>query len=248
MRGALAELRTIESLRIRPAEREVTVWHSGDVSVVSRALEGLRLGAKLCETKVARELPPMAHERGQRGILRFLLALNATMFVAELVAGLYGESTGLLSDALDMLADAMVYGIALWAVGGGGRAQRTAARLSGWLQLVLGLGVLLEVGRRALMGSAPEPPVMVSMASLALAANLVCIIALARHRGDGVHMRASWIFSTNDVIANVGVIAAGGLVHWTGSAWPDFVIGTMIGLIVLQGARRILRLGKSTSA
>jgi Co/Zn/Cd efflux system component len=55
-------------------------------------------------------------------------------------------------------------------------------------------------------------------------------------------MKASWIFSANDVIANLGVILAGGLVVWTGSRYPDLVIGLIIGLIVLNGARRILQL------
>jgi Co/Zn/Cd efflux system component len=56
-------------------------------------------------------------------------------------------------------------------------------------------------------------------------------------------MKASWIFSTNDVLANLGVIAAGALVAWTGSRYPDLVIGSLIALLVLNGARRILRLG-----
>lgn len=55
-------------------------------------------------------------------------------------------------------------------------------------------------------------------------------------------MKASWIFSANDVLANVGVIAAGLLVSWTGSNYPDLLIGTLISLLVLNGARRILQL------
>ena len=55
-------------------------------------------------------------------------------------------------------------------------------------------------------------------------------------------MKASWIFSANDVIANLGVILAGFLVAWTGSLYPDLVIGLIIGAIVLTGARRILQL------
>jgi Co/Zn/Cd efflux system component len=39
------------------------------------------------------------------------------------------------------------------------------------------------------------------------------------------------------------VIAAGALVAWTGSRYPDLVIGSLIALLVLNGARRILRLG-----
>ena len=53
----------------------------------------------------------------RKGFFRKLLALNAFMFVAELVVGIIGESTGVIADSLDMLADALVYGIALYAVG-----------------------------------------------------------------------------------------------------------------------------------
>lgn len=89
---------------------------------------------------------------------------------------------------------------------------------------------------------------MMSIALLALAANASCMALIAKHRGGGVHMRASWIFSTNDVIADVGVIVAGALVEWTGSALPDLVIGTAIALVVLSGAARILRISRGGGA
>ena len=83
---------------------------------------------------------------------------------------------------------------------------------------------------------------MMSFGLVALAANVTCLLLIARSRDSGAHMKASWIFSANDVIANLGVIPAGGLVAWTGSRYPDLVIGLIIGLIVLNGARRILQL------
>lgn len=173
--------------------------------------------------------------------LRWLLAINAVMFCVEIVAGWIAQSTGLIADSLDMFADAAVYGLALYAVGHAGQQLR-AAQLSGWLQLLLALGVLGEVLRRWLTGSAPEPLPMMGIALLALAANLACMAMLARHRDGGAHMKASWIFSTNDVLANLGVILAGALVAWSGSNVPDLVIGAAIGLLVLNGARRILGL------
>lgn len=57
-------------------------------------------------------------------------------------------------------------------------------------------------------------------------------------------MRASWIFSTNDVIANIGVISAALLVLWTQSAVPDLVVGALIAGIILTGALRILKLAR----
>jgi len=172
--------------------------------------------------------------------------INAVMFAVELVAGWLGESAGLLSDSLDMLADASVYAVAMSAVRRSAARQRTAARIAGWLELLLALGVLAEVGRRAAYGSEPEAPIMMVIAAVALVANVACMVLLHRHRHGGIHMRASWIFSANDVVANLGVIAAGGLVLWTGSPIPDLVIGTVIGLVVLRGALRILKLARAS--
>jgi Co/Zn/Cd efflux system component len=178
----------------------------------------------------------------EAGTLRVLLALNAAMFAVEAVAGWLAQSTGLLADSLDMLADAAVYGLALHAVGRAPGLKLRAAHASGWLQLALALGAFSEVARRALFGSAPEPPAMIGVSLLALAANVTCLLLVQRHRHQGAHMQASYIFSANDVLANLGVIAAGALVAWTGSPAPDLVIGAAIAALVLRGAVRILGL------
>ena len=171
-----------------------------------------------------------------------MLAINAAMFLVEAAAGWLAQSTGLLADGLDMLADALVYGVALLAIGRPPALKRRAALVCGWLQLALGLGALAEVARRALLGSAPEPPAMIGVSLLALAANVASLLLVARHRASGVHMMATYICTANDVLANAGVIVAGALVSWTGSRAPDLLIGAAIAALVLQGAWRILRL------
>jgi Co/Zn/Cd efflux system component len=101
---------------------------------------------------------------------------------------------------------------------------------------------LLEVARRAVVGSEPQSTLMMAIGAIALIANVTCLVLIAKKRDRGAHMRASYIFSANDVVANAGVVAAGLLVAWTGSAIPDLVIGAIIGVVVLLGARRILQL------
>jgi Co/Zn/Cd efflux system component len=116
------------------------------------------------------------------------------------------------------------------------------AHVAGWLQAALALGALVEVVRRFVSGSDPEPPLMMAVAAVALVANVACLWLVSRHREGGAHMRASVIFSANDVIANAGVIFAGLLVAVTGSRYPDLVVGAVIAAVVLLGARRFLRL------
>lgn len=177
----------------------------------------------------------------QKNVLVALLAINGIMFVLELTIGLFAESTALIADALDMLADATVYGISLYAVGRVSRYKVNAAMLSGIMQIVLGLGVIAEVVRRFVTGSEPEPLFMVGVGLVALVANSVCLMLIAKHRNGEIHMRASWIFSRNDVMANLGVIVAGILVGIFHHSMPDLIIGAGIATVVVSGGARIIR-------
>jgi hypothetical protein len=249
VRMAMEDGEGIVALEFDLAARELRVVHRGPVGAISMRLERLDLGSRFVSSSptAVRAEPGESRlafptDRGEAQVLWWLLGINTAMFVVEIVIGWLAQSTGLLADSLDMFADASVYGLALYAVGRDAAHESTAARLSGWLQLTLALGALLEVLRRCVFGSEPEPPLMMGTALAALAANVTCLVLLSGHRNAGVHMKASWIFSTNDVLANLGVIVAGGLVAWSGSNYPDLVIGALIGLLVLNGARRILRL------
>ena len=156
------------------------------------------------------------------------------------------QSMGLISDSLDMLADAAVYGLSLYAVGKALSMKKKAARMSGYLQVALVIIALTEVIRRFIFGSEPEGLMMIGVSAIALIANISCLFVLFKHKGGGVHMKASWIFSTNDVIANMGVIAAGVFVYYTKSPYPDLVIGLIVAIIVMRGAISILKISSDS--
>ena len=176
----------------------------------------------------------------QSRVLWLLLLINVTMFIVEIVTGIIADSTGLVADSLDMLADAAVYAVGIFAVGKADSIKINAASTSGIFQIILALGVAAEIARRLIWGSEPEPLFMIGISIVALIANVVCLALISKHREGEVHMRASWIFSKNDVIANSGVILAGVLVHVLHSRLPDLVIGTVIVLIVLRGGITII--------
>ena len=212
-----------------------------------RLLAPLNFGATIARSSAVSDVPasPASDASAERQTLRIALAINAGMFLAESIGGYFADSSALIADSLDMCADAGVYAIALYGAGQAVAGQRNAARISGWLQLTLALGAAFEVGRRAVFGSEPDSGLMMSVAVVALVANAVTMWLLARHRAGGAHMKASWIFTTNDVIANLGVIVGALLVRVSGSAIPDLVVGGIIAAIVLSGAMRILRLSQS---
>lgn len=250
IRMALARTDGVQSLDFDLAARQLEAIHEGPAESVLAALAPLHLGARLDSSvpldpaavrPATAGTPTSARTTPQRRALWWILGINAAMFVVELIAGLLAGSAGLVADSLDMLADATIYAVALLA-GADLASQRRAARASGWLQLALAGLVLLEVIRRAGSGTEPTSAVMVLVGLLALTANLACVAILARHRGGGAHLRASWIFTTNDALANLGVILAGVLVAVTGSAVPDLAIGAAIAVLVASGAWRILRM------
>ncbi|MDP5041220.1 MAG: cation diffusion facilitator family transporter [Paraglaciecola sp.] len=177
----------------------------------------------------------------QKRILYWLLGINATMFFIEITIGILADSTALIADSLDMLADATVYGIGIYAVGKSLLHKANAAQISGYFQLLLGVIILIDITRRLFLGSEPISSLMIGMGFIALIANVACLIIIRNHKNDEVHMRASWIFSANDVIANMGVIIAGILVVWLDSRVPDLIIGCIVSIVVLRGAWLILK-------
>lgn len=247
IRMALGALPQVQQLQFFLQDRQLDVVHQGSPDTITQRLEALNLGAAF-QCSAPFQADPTASVENSKAdadehkLLLQLLAINAVMFVTELIVGVWAQSTGLIADSLDMLADAAVYSVALLAVGLSAAKKVRAAHLSGWLQALLAAGVLFEVARRFWAGTEPMSTLMIVMASVALIANTLCLYLISQSRSDGAHMKATKIFSTNDVLANIGVIVAGGLVAWTGSGYPDLVIGGIIGIIVLDGARRILAL------
>lgn len=226
-------------------EHELVVLHEGSADAIAALLLPLNLGAETVDTTIASQVDEHAAPgaiAAEARTLKIVLAINAVMFVAELIGAYWADSSALLADSLDMFADATVYGIALFGVHRARTIQFKAARLTGVLQLLLAVGAFAEVVRRLIFGSAPEAPLMVIVAVAALAANVTSLWLLARHRSGGTHMKASWICTQTDVIANLGVIAAALMVYFFQSALPDLVIATIIAFVVLTGAIRILQL------
>lgn len=251
VRMALDGVGVVRGLEFNLKTRQLTINHEDDSDKLLQILMPLGFGAKISSSRELLEVEEVlltsrdeTSTASESKVLRQLLFVNGFMFFVELFLGLYAQSTGLIADSLDMFADAAVYGLSLYAVGKAIQLKKRAARISGYLQILLALGALVEVSRRFIFGSEPEEYLMMGVAALALAANTFCLWLLSKHRDGEVHMKASWIFSTNDVIANIGVIVAGALVWAFRTNWPDLVVGLIIAVIVLRGGIRILNLSK----
>lgn len=247
IRLKLEPLSQIQKLKFDIPGRTLVVLHSGEWEPIFAALESLQLGTVFQASYPVQTADHANHftenEAKQHRLLVAVLAINIIFFVAESLFGVLSGSMGLLADGLDMLADSLVYGMALFAVGAAAVRKKQIARISGYFQLMLAIFGLLETLRRfwgwELM---PEFQTMMIVSVFALMGNAACLYLLQKSNSDEVHMQASLIFTSNDVIANAGVIVAGGLVWWLQSKIPDLVVGLIVFGMVARGAFRILKL------
>jgi cation diffusion facilitator family transporter len=191
-----------------------------------------------CETAAA-ELSALRGK--QRRVLVAVLTVNALMFAVEFVSGWVAHSTALTADSLDMLGDALIYAISLYAVGRGARWQTGLAFAKGAAMLGLGTLVLGQIALTLWLGQKPHEAWMGSIGLLALTANLACLLLLTRHRHDDLNLRSTWACARNDVLANLGVLAAALGVSLTGTGWPDILAGAAISVLVIGSASRVLR-------
>lgn len=193
-----------------------------------------------CCSSKAGELERLAQQADQRRVLQVVLAINAVMFFIEFGAGLIAGSTALMADATDMLGDALVYSVSLYALGRSSRWKAGAAVIKGAVILVLGLGILVNVVIKIRSGVPPSSGLMLAFGGLALAANLVCLRLLWRFRALDVNMSSTFECSRNDVISNVGVLIAAGAVALLASPWPDILIGSAMAALFLRSSFRVL--------
>ena len=247
----------IEYLEFDIPNRKLTVFHHGDVENIQHAIHDLNLGDTLLSTETIDSLDPnnnfqtdidSSHKKDaeQRKLLWIVLVINFAFFIIEMSTGLISRSMGLVADSLDMLADSFVYGISLFAVGGTVVKKKRIARIAGYFQITLAILGFLEVLRRFFGNEQlPDFSTMIGISILALIANSICLYLLQKSKSkEEAHMKASMIFTSNDVIINLGVIVAGVLVNWLHSSTPDLIIGSIVFALVIQGAFRILKLSK----
>lgn len=246
IRMKLDEIDGIRQLEFDIENRKLSIFHSVENKEITKKLESLKLGANLVENRTVTDSDFQSESTGsQSKLLWTVLIINFSFFIIEITTGFISNSMGLVADSLDMLADAAVYGLSLWAVGTAVFRKKKVATLSGYFQLTLaGIGLTEVIRRFTGMVETPDFRIMIGVSVLALIANSVCLYLLQKSKSKEAHMKASMIFTSNDVIINTGVILAGVLVLLTQSKYPDLIIGAIVFLIVVRGAFRILKLGK----
>ena len=176
-----------------------------------------------------------------RRALWMVLAINAAMFAAEVIAGLVAGSAALQADALDFLGDAANYAISLLVVGMALRYRASAALAKGATMAAFGLWVIATVVWHTVHGTLPSPFTMGTVGGAALVANVASFGLLWAYRHGDANMRSAWICTRNDILGNLAVLLAALGVFGTGTGWPDIIVAAIMALLAIQGAALVIR-------
>lgn len=245
IRMKLDGISSIANLDFDIPNRKLIVFHSGQIDQIENSVIELNIGGSIISTEPT-DKTNFKENTNQKKLLWTLLGINIVFFIIEMTTGLISKSMGLIADSLDMLADSFVYVISLFAVGGTLIKKKRIAKLAGYFQIILAIIGFVEVFRRFFgEEKLPDFSTMIIVSIFTLIANGICLYILQKSKSkEEAHMKASMIFTSNDVIINLGVIIAGILVNWLNSNKPDLIIGTIVFGLVIQGASRILKLSK----
>lgn len=173
-------------------------------------------------------------------VLWVVFAINAIMFLVEMIFGYLYQSTALMADSLDMLSDAFVYGLSILVVLKDTKAKAKVSFVKGVIMTAMALYVVYELVVRVLNPVATDGQVISLVGIVALLANATCFWLLYKHKSGDINMRSAWVCSRNDVVANVGVVLAGVFVLYSGSNVPDLVIGALIAMLVLITSFKVI--------
>ena len=176
-----------------------------------------------------------------RKILMIALAINAAMFIVEVVGGFNASSISLMADAIDFFGDAMNYAISLLVLSMSLIWRARAAFFKGITMGLFGLFVLASAIWSFIHGKVPEPYTMGLIGMLALVANVSVAFMLYAYREGDANMRSVWLCSRNDAIGNLAVILAAVGVFGSGSAWPDLLVALIMAGLGLSASIQVSR-------
>ncbi|HEV2531891.1 cation transporter [Phenylobacterium sp.] len=175
-----------------------------------------------------------------RRAVRLVALLNLAYFGVEFAVALSIGSVSLFADSVDFLEDAAVNFLIVAALAWSApRRARLGMALAGVL-LIPAAAFLWMLWRKLAHPVAPAGFGLSLTGLGALAVNLFCAVTLARFRAHaGSLTKAAFLSARNDAIANVAIIAAGGVTLLIPSIWPDVVVGLGIAAMNLDAARAV---------
>jgi len=174
------------------------------------------------------------------------------ILLGEVIGGYISNSLALLSDAGHMITDVMaiLLGLVAFRISrrspnkkatfGYGRVGLLAALINGISLLGIAIFIFYESYERLVSPPEIKLPVMLSIASIGLAGNLLMALILG-HDHEDLNIKSVWLHVLGDTLSSVGVIISGVVIYFTGWTYADPIASVLIGGIIIWGGVRLVR-------
>jgi Co/Zn/Cd efflux system component len=167
-----------------------------------------------------------------RRVVLLVAALNASYAVVEMGVALAIGSVSLLADSVDFLEDAAINLLIALALGWPLARRAVAGHVMAGIILVPAVVAAWQAVSKAFDPVAPDATWLVVTAGGAVVVNTVCSLLLVRVRHHGGSLSgAAYLSARNDVVVNVAIIVMALVTAWSGSGWPDILLGAVIVLV-----------------
>lgn len=185
--------------------------------------------------------------------LAFSLFLTLAFVFIEAIAGIFGNSLALLTDAAHNLTDVIALGLSWYAIRltsqpanarttyGYHRAGILVALLNSTTLVLISLGIFYEAWRRFMNPPEVRSGILITVGMVAVIINLVTTLLVRKGSEHDLNIRSAFVHLMGDVISTIGAVIAGVIIYFTGANWLDPFVSTLIGILILYNAWGILK-------
>ncbi len=181
------------------------------------------------------------------------MMLNFLITAAEIAGGVMSGSLSLLSDALHNFSDGLAIIISYIALRlkkkpksprytfGLKRAEILAATINSAVLIAISLFLFAEVYHRFSEPHAIAGGLMMTVAGIGLAANVIGTLLLKKGAAGSLNIRSAYLHLLSDAVSSVAVILGGAAIYYWDIYWIDPVLTVLISLYILKESFGILR-------
>ena len=185
--------------------------------------------------------------------LALSLGLTAAFVVVEILAGIFGNSLALLTDAAHNFTDVIALGLSWYAVKlatqpahagktfGYHRAGILVALVNSTTLILIAIGIFYEAWHRFLAPPEVDSAILIGVGALAFLINAGTAWLVKSGSEHDLNLRSTFLHLMGDVMSTLGAVIAGIIIAFTNWNWLDPLVSVLIGVFILWNAWGILR-------
>ncbi|MCB9110439.1 MAG: cation transporter [Anaerolineales bacterium] len=185
--------------------------------------------------------------------LTLSLVITAAFVVVEIIAGIFGNSLALLTDAAHNFTDVIALGLSWYALRiatkpahagktyGYHRVGILVALVNSTTLIIIAIGIFIEAWHRFITPPEVDSTILIGVGALAFIINIVTAWMVKEGSENDINLRSAFLHLMGDVLSTLGAVIAGVIIAFTQWNWLDPLVSVLIGVFILYNAWGILR-------